>query len=335
MSVLYLKEQGACAEKRGERIIVKKNRKELLDIPVVNVDNVAVIGNIQFTTPLLHSLMEHGVCVSYFTFGGNYIGEISAARSGNIFLRLSQYGIYQNPERRMQVARDIVKNKINNQIHLIENFSWTGIEYNWHRDVQQMREYQEQIETTETTNHLMGIEGFCSHVYFQAYGKMMKGAFSFETRNRRPPKDPVNVILSLGYTFLTREVSMALEAEAFELYLGFLHGVRYGRKSLALDMVEEFRQPVIDRMTLRLFNKGMLGKYHFDTEGQTVRLNEEGFTVFCREFERWMSDKTFSGDTICFRSLIRGQAHRLKHSLQKEEAYIPYEWRKGYVCDQL
>lgn len=335
MSVLYLKEQGAYVEKRGDRLIVKKNRKELLDIPAANIDCIAVIGNVQITTQLLHHLMLQGVNVSYFSFGGTFIGEASSDHSGNIFLRLSQYALYQNPEKRIRIAKDIVNNKINNQIHLIENFNWAGADYPWRADVKQIRQYQAQVDEAETINQLMGIEGFCSHVYFQAYGKMMKGAFSFENRNRRPPKDPVNVILSLGYTFLTRETSMALEAESFEMYLGFLHGVRYGRKSLALDIVEEFRQPVIDRLTLRLFNKGMLGKYHFETEEGPVRLNEEGFTIFCREFERWMSDSAFSGEKTGFRSLIRRQASALKFALKQEKSYTPYEWRSGNVCDQL
>lgn len=329
MSVIYLKEQGAHVEKRGERIIVRKNRQELLDIPVANVESIAVIGYIQITTQLLHNLMKRGVNISYFTLGGSYLGGLGAECSRNIFLRLSQYAIYQNPTKRLFVAKSIVHNKINNQVNMIEHFSWEGINYDWKADIRQMRSQQEQVSCAETVNRLMGIEGFCSHVYFQAYGKMMKGTFTFEGRNRRPPRDPVNVILSLGYTFLTREVSMALEAEAFEMYLGFLHGIRYGRKSLALDMVEEFRQPVVDRMTLRLFNKGMLGKYHFEVMGDEVRLNEEGFNIFCIEFERWMSDKTLSGEKSGFRSLIRGQSAKLKDSLKSGDVYNPYEWERG------
>ena len=111
---------------------------------------------------------------------------------------------------------------------------------------------------------------------------MFKSSVSFQERNRRPPKDPINAILSLTYTFLTKEITAALEAESFELYLGFLHGIRYGRKSLALDLIEEFRQPAADRFVLRLFNKGMLGEDDFQMEDGAVRLKPNAFKQFWR-----------------------------------------------------
>lgn len=114
-------------------------------------------------------------------------------------------------------------------------------------------------------------------LYFSVFSHMLKSNVKFETRNRRPPKDPINVILSLGYTFLTKEVESVLALHSFEMYIGFLHGIRYGRKSLALDLVEEFRQPVVDRLVLRLFNKRILNEYDFETQEGRVLLLEEGF----------------------------------------------------------
>ena len=108
------------------------------------------------------------------------------------------------------------------------------------------------------------------------------------------------------------------------MYLGFLHGIRYGRKSLALDLVEEFRQPVIDRMALKLFNKHMIQEYDFTFEEDAVLLNEEGFRKFCKEFERWMSDKDVSGMNLGYRGLIREQAKSLKTAIQKKGVYIPF-----------
>lgn len=333
MAVLYIKEQGAYVEKRGERVLVEKNKKILLDLPVASVENMALIGNVQMTIQMLHYLMEHGVDISYFSFGGKYLGHSCAESSRNIFLRLAQYRQYNDLEKRIAMAKVIVENKINNQIALIKHFRWTGIEYDWHKDVQELKTQKKHLADAKTANQILGIEGFCSSIYFKAYGKIFKCKFSFKGRNRRPPKDPINVILSLGYTFLTREVSEALEAESFEMYLGFLHGIRYGRKSLALDIVEEFRQPVIDRLTLRLFNKKMLGEFHFEMEGDMVALNEDGFQIFCKEYERWLTDKTFSNSDVNFRSQIKMQAALLKKSIQSNESYIPFCWRCQNVCD--
>lgn len=341
MSALYIKEQGAYLEKRGERIIVKKNRQTLLDIPVANVENIAMIGNVQVTMQLLQELMRHGIDVSYFTFGGKYLGHTSAESSRNIFLRLSQYQFYQDMGGRLAMARSIVRNKISNQIRLIKQYSRYGTEHDWKEVEVSLCRYQESLETRETIQQIMGVEGICSQIYFKAYGKMFKCHFRFEGRNRRPPRDPINVILSLGYTFLTREVSLALETESFEMYLGFLHGLRYGRKSLPLDIVEEFRQPIIDRLALRLFNKGMLGEYDFEVEEDAVRLTEEGFDKFCREFERWMTDKMFSDNEMGFRSRIKAQAAILKQAIQKKTPYQPYTWKEeerkecydSFMCD--
>lgn len=210
-------------------------------------------------------------------------------------------------------------------------------EHDWKEDEINLCRYQETLEARETIQQIMGVEGICSQIYFKAYGKMFKCRLRFEDRNRRPPRDPINVILSLGYTFLTREVSLALETESFEMYLGFLHGLRYGRKSLPLDIVEEFRQPVIDRLALRMFNKGMLGEYDFEEEEDAVRLTEEGFGKFCKEFERWMTDKTFSDNDMGFRSRIKSQAVILKQAIQDKMPYRPYSWKEEccdiFMCD--
>lgn len=273
--------------------------------------------------------------VSYFSYGGKYLGHTYAETSRNVFLRLAQYDHYQDTGKRLAMAKLIVQNKVGNQIRMIEHFRWEDIEYDWKADIKQLEIQQKHVEDMETSNQILGIEGLCSNIYFKSYGKMFKCKFTFDGRNRRPPKDPINVILSLGYTFLTREVSSALEAESFEMYLGFLHGLRYGRKSLALDIVEEFRQPVIDRLTLRLFNKGMLSEYDFESDSDSVTLNEDGFRTFCKEYERWMTDKVFAGGEVSFRNRIKQQALDLKKAIQKKEVYVPFAWRDEDVCDLL
>lgn len=239
MAVLYVKEQGAYLQKSGDRIIVSKNGKHLLETPVIHVENVSVIGNVQITAQTLYMMMERGIDVSYFSYSGKYLGHTAAEASKNIFLRFEQYGFYLNPDKRLEMAKVIVDNKIRNQMALIRQHRWTDNPYDWKRDIQQMEKYRLSLADKTTPNEVLGVEGICSNIYFGAFGKMLKSDFTFHGRNRRPPKDPVNVIISLGYTFLTKEVSNALDAESFEAYLGFLHGIRYGRKSLALDIVED------------------------------------------------------------------------------------------------
>lgn len=330
MSALYLKEQGAYVQKSGERLIVTKKGQTLLDIPVFQVDNIAVIGNVQITTQALHMLMQNGVDVSYFSRSGKYLGSTAAESAKNIFLRFEQYQCFMDEERRMEIARTIVDGKIRNQINMISRHNWAGTEYDWHADIDRMEQLRQTIPNRMDSHGLMGTEGVCSHIYFGAFGKMLtcsyrKEAHAFRGRNRRPPRDPVNVILSLAYTFLTREMCSLLEAESFEPYLGFLHGIRHGRKSLALDLVEEFRQPVIDRLVLLLFNKQMISMYDFeDGEDGRVILNEEGYRKFCFEYERWMNGQIKTSKEPSFRSCFKKQVASFRKMIQVGEKYVPY-----------
>lgn len=324
MAVLYIKEQGAMVQKRSERILVTRNKQTLLELPFDRIDSVAVVGNVQISSQALYALMQKGIDVNYFSFSGTYLGCTAADASKNIFLRLAQYDLYQNQEARLEIAKTIVENKIKNQMYLVQTHRWEAEDNVWKEELVQMEHLAGKVKGMTSTNQLMGIEGKASNLYFKGYGRMFKCKFAFSGRNRRPPRDPINVIISLGYTFLTKEVASALEAESFEMYLGFLHGIRYGRKSLALDLVEEFRQPVIDRMTLKLFNKNMIQEYDFTFEEDAVLLSEEGFRKFCKEYERWMSDKDISGFNVGYRSLIREQVKSLKVAIQKKGVYEPF-----------
>ncbi len=331
MSVLYIKEQGSCVQKRSERIVVTKGNQSLLEIPTANVENVAVFGNVQVTTQALHMLLEQGINVNYFTFSGKYIGQAGADSSKNIFLRFAQYELYHHLPKRLEVARDIVRNKIKNQIYLVKQHRWDKEDYDWRNDIEQMERLLAKLPQKETSNEILGVEGMCSNIYFGAYGKMFHCDFEFHGRNRRPPKDPINILISLGYTFLTKEVSSALDAESFEMHLGFLHGIRYGRKSLALDMVEEFRQPVVDRFVVNVCNKRMINKFDFNAEDDRILLNEEGFKKFCVEFERWMTGN--SG--INYRGRIKRQAAELKKAILRKESYIPFSMEVDCVSGEL
>lgn len=328
MAVVYVREQGTTIVKSGERLAIAKGSHHLLERPISDVESIALFGNVQITSQALFLLMAHGIDVSYFTFDGKYLGHTAADSSKNIFLRMRQYDHYMNMDKRMEMARTIVRNKILNQIVLIQDNMWRD-GYDWKSDAEELEKHLRKISDKNDANSLMGIEGICSNIYFKSYAHMFTCDFKFEKRSRRPPRNPINVILSLGYTLITKEVTGVLESESFETHLGFLHGIRYGRKSLALDLVEEFRQPVVDRLVLKLFNRNMITQFDFEfPEDGTVVLTEEGFRHFCVAYERWMNGQdALSGDK-CFRSRLREQAAKLKKSVQYGAAYTPYAWKK-------
>lgn len=332
MSVIYVKEQGAYIRKSGEKIDVIKQNQKLLSFPVWNIEGLSVIGNIQISTQALVYLIENGIDVSFFSYSGRYIGQVMADSSKNIFLRFSQYDAYQNMETRLQIAKNLIFNKIENQMQVIRKHRFQD-GFSAKNELDKMKKLQSGLFSCTTSNEILGVEGMCSNIYFSCFSHMIDCQFEFKGRNRRPPKDPINVILSLGYTFLTREVCSVLEAESFEVYLGFLHGIRYGRKSLALDIVEEFRQPVVDRFVIRSFNKRILNEFDFEIEESKVILNEEGFKKFCKEYDRWMTGIGNNSESN-FRQIIKQQAANLKKALQNKRDYQPYQWEeKNDLCD--
>lgn len=334
MSVIYVKEQGSMIRKSGERIeIIKQNRK-LLSFPVWNIDSLSIVGNVQISTQALIYLMENGVDVSIFSYSGRYIGQAMADSSKNIFLRFAQYDTYQDKDARLKMARIIIDNKINNQICVIKKHRYKD-GFTGEDEIKKMGRLKAKLYKCEDTNEILGVEGMCSNLYFTCFAHMIDCKFTFEGRNRRPPRDPINVILSLAYTFLTKEVCSALEAESFEVYLGFVHGIRYGRKSLALDIVEEFRQPVVDRFVVQAFNKRMINEYDFDLNEDQVVLNEDGFKKFCQEYEKWMM-RTGSLSERSFRQIIKKQVSILKKSIQNQTDYVPFDWEEEYgICSKL
>lgn len=334
MSVLYVKEQGACIRKNGETIEVIKQGQRLLTFPLGNLDGVSIFGNVQISTQALTSLMEYGIDVSLFTRAGRMVGQALSDSSKNIFLRFAQYEAYQDMSERMRIARIIIQNKIENQQRVVKQYRYKD-GFVPQKELEQMQKLKMGLGQCMTANEIFGIEGMCSNIYFSCFSHMVDCRFEFKGRNRRPPKDPVNVILSLGYTFLTREVCAALEAESFEVYLGFLHGIRYGRKSLALDIVEEFRQPVVDRFVVRSFNKRVINEYDFEEEDGRILLTDDGFKKICQEFELWMTGRK-SVQPENYRKIIRKQSPSLKKALQDKADYVPYHWEKeDEICDQL
>ena len=327
MAAIYIREQGAVIAKSDRRILVKKQGETILERPIISLDSIAVFGNVNITAQAAVLLMENGIDVCFFTYGGRYVGHLAADRSKNIFLRMAQGGYYRDDGLRLSLAKKIVKNKIENQQAVIKGYRWDA-SYSWQRDIESMEKLVLRLDAMETTDAIMGIEGAASNIYFKAYAQMFKGEIHFPGRNRRPPKDPINIILSLGYTLLTHEVEAALEAHSFEMYLGFLHGIRYGRKSLPLDMVEEFRQPVVDRLALRLFNKGMLSRYDFEDNGSSPpMLSEEGFRKFCRSYEIWLAGQDKETGENSFRHRIQQQAAELKAAIREKREYRPYAWK--------
>jgi len=327
MSTLYLCEQGAVITKRSRRLQVAKEGKVLIDVPVTKIDKVFIFGNIQVTTQALSLLLDQCIDVSFFTSRGRFRGRLNSTMSKNIFLRLAQYERWRDQDYKLIICRYIVTSKLNNMKNVLQSYLSNYPEAGFDQTLNTINNALSQLSTKTDIKGLIGLEGSSSGAYFSAFGQMFRKEMQFQKRLKHPSPDPVNALLSLGYVMITNEIASLLEATAFDPFLGFLHGVKYGRKSLALDIVEQFRQPVIDRFTLRLANLNIFTEADFQNiPGEGVHLTDEKFKTYLEHYEKRLNGEMVTADSVesSWRNVFQRQVQKLERAVLEGKEYQPY-----------
>lgn len=311
MSVIYIDEQGAVLRVARRQLRVEKNNYPIASFPVAQIDRVVIVGNVQLSLPAIALFLRYSIPVSFITTTGRYRGELATPFNKNIFLRFSQYQRYHDKEFRLKLGREIISAKIKNRLTLLQRHRRSHIELAL-PEIGEIKSRLPLLHTADSIQGLMGIEGSCDRCFFSAFAKMIRKEFYFTHRTRRPPRDPVNSLLSFGYSLLYDEVFSALHSVGFDPYLGYLHGIKYGRPSLALDLIEEFRF-LIDGFVLYLINNRILTKEDFVrlTSG-SFYLKENARARFFKQYENRMSTMVSYGDSrLPYRRIIFRQAEHL------------------------
>lgn len=254
---------------------------------------------------------------------GKLRGRLLASESKNILLRLAQYERYLDEKYQLQWVCQVVHAKLRNARAVLKKYGRNHPECELADEVSTLEQTISRLAEEKTVAALRGCEGIAAAVYFRGFGKLFRNELTFSQRSRRPPRDPVNALLSLGYTLIANEMLGLLIAHGFDPYIGFLHGIVYGRPSLALDIIEEFRHPIVDRLTLKLFNKKIFQAQDFqsDEERGTI-MQEESVKKYFSHYEAWM--KSREENQSSYRDLMRRQVQRLSHAIQHRKAYHPY-----------
>ena len=332
MPTLYVTEPGARLEKEYESLLVTKEDEALLRLPIQNVDAVVLVGPVGATTQALHALLARQVPLFLVKYNGELLGRLTPAQGYQLSLRQEQYRRNDDSGFTLSLARRIVAGKIRNQAVLAKRIARRKKEGGLAALLAQMKDAEAKARTCDSLETLLGIEGSAARVYFEVLSSAFDPKWKFEKRTRRPPRDPVNALLSLGYTFLGYAMCAALEVVGLDPYLGYFHQEAYGRPALALDLVEEFRAPLVDSLALGLLNRRLLRETDFaPDEAGGIRLSPRGLRVFFREFsDRLESCVTVRsiGRPISYRKLMEVQARRLANVLLgKESEYRPFEAR--------
>jgi CRISPR-associated protein Cas1 len=328
MANLYITEQGAVLRKTGDRLIVQKEEEILLDVQCNKVESVLIFGNVQFTTQAVHELFEHGIEMALLTRTGRLVGQMTSPATKNIELRLEQFKQYWDETFRLDLSRIIVTGKITNSMNMMRAFSYNHPEISLTPEMDQMQSGIEDVKGAKDINSLMGVEGAASRAYFSGFGKMILSEFTFEGRRKRPATDPVNALLSFGYTLVFNEISSLLDGLGFDPYLGYFHSVEYGRASLASDIIEEFRASV-DRFTLFLVNDRVLKKEDFykNPKGEGVYLTREAMKRYFSQYETCLNREFVhpdSGERTTLRKCFRLQSEKLAAFIKGGNRYTPF-----------
>lgn len=332
MTNLYLSEPGSMLRKEGGRLVVTKGERELLAMPATRVESVVVLAGAGVTTPALNFLLARGISLVLLSANGSYRGRLAGSMAKNVALRRQHYRRADDADFRLAVGRAIVGGKL-------ANCRMRCFEMARLKDdpvvVTATGELGELIgRTILAGNHgeLMGIEGQGTRRYFEVMRQAVRPPWAFERRLRRPPPDPVNSLLSLLSTFLHGTCYGALEAVGLDPYCGFLHEEHYGRPSLALDLMEEFRPIIANALALTLLNKRMLRPEDFaPAPGGGVRLTAAGLRVVTTQYHRRLGGRLRPGpgpERMTYHRVIEVQARRLRAVIEGQAAaYEPYRAR--------
>ena len=264
MATFYVKEQGAVIQKVDERLLVTKNQKQIARFPLHEISQLVVMGNVQLTTQAMAMLLAAGVDVVLASQYGKIRGRLLSDESKYVELRVRQLQALSNPSIALTLAKQIVLGKLLNQeAFVLQNGFVFGAEIqenapNLTRSASQIRAMLHQGLACDNADSLRGFEGRAAAFYWPAFRRMLNEGMGFEGRAYRPPPDPVNALLSFGYALLQKDVTASVRLTGLEMYLGFFHTVQYGRPSLVLDLMEEFRPLVVDGLVLNLINHGSI-----------------------------------------------------------------------------
>lgn len=334
-NTLYVTQPETYLSKNLETVVVKQHGSVLLQVPIHHLISIVCLGStIQISPELMHSCFEHQVSVSFFGETGRFRGRVEAVPNGNVLLRRAQYRLADNPEGTWAIALRCIQGKIANSRTMLQRYarettlSEAGARIN--QAVDRLADALSRLKNAETLNTLRGIEGEAAAVYFSAFADAFKQPdINFNTRNRRPPKDPVNAVLSFLYTLLAHDCTGALSSVSLDPQVGYLHVDRPGRPSLSLDLMEEFRPVLVDRLVVRLFNLKQLTVKDFETDlAGSVSMKDTARRILLQAYQESKHEEIlhpFLNQKVRYGLLPLMQARLLAKAIRGEISdYVPY-----------
>ncbi len=321
--ILVVQTPGAQVGQRGDMFTVSLKGTVVQKMPGNQLRAIYLYGAVQLTAQAVQTALELDIDVSYFSPAGRFLGMLRGLPTSGVDARMGQYEFFQKEEIRLRLAREIIRAKIHNQrVLLMRNGDAPeGV-------IKKMAELRDGVAEVTDRTQLLGYEGMAAAFYFEHFTSMLKSRgeawrFDFQGRNKRPPRDPVNALLSLAYSMLAKELTGVCHAVGLDPFLGFLHQPRYGRPALALDLMEEFRPLIADSVVISLINRGELGVEDFVRSANGTFLKDGGRRAFWEGYFRRMDTEVSHpefGYKMSYRRMLEVQARQLWRYLRGEAA---------------
>jgi len=336
LNTLYVMTEGSYLHLDHDNVVIEVQGKENFRVPLHHICALVTFGNVLVSPFTLHRFADEGKSVVLLDRNGRFKARVTGSTGGNVLLRKAQYECLDLPEKHVPLARNIVAGKIKNCRHLLLRAA---------REVKQgeeaarlseaasiLGEHVKSLQNEDDLEMVRGIEGAAAHSYFEVFDLMIRierSVFSLETRSRRPPRDPLNAVLSFLYTLLVNDCISALESVGLDPQVGYLHALRPGRPALALDLMEEFRALLAERTVLSLVNRRQITEKDFETQpGGAVFLNEKGKKTVVVAYQKRKQEEIshpFLKAKVPYGLLPQLQARFLARYLRGDTTeYIPY-----------
>jgi CRISPR-associated protein Cas1 len=339
LNTLYVTSQGSYLHKQGETVLVEREKQKILQIPIHTISSIVCFGNVLCSPFLLGFCAERDVAVSFLSNHGRFLASVKGPVSGNVLLRRQQYRMADNEQITRGIAANVISGKLANCRIVINR---TVRDHGAKINTEELKKASEnigriidRISRTTGTDEVRGLEGQAAAEYFKVFNHLIidqKEDFVFIDRNRRPPLDEVNALLSFVYTLLAHDVRSALETVGLDTAVGFLHRDRPGRHGLALDLMEEFRPVIADRLVLSLINRRQLGKKGFSKAANgAVIMDDDTRKTVLAEYQSRKQDEIYHPyieETVPIGLLFFIQANLMARYIRGDiDGYPPFFWR--------
>lgn len=338
-NTLYVTTPAAYLSLDGETVVIQNEEECLGRLPLLNLENIVSFGYRGASPRLMGACAERGIGLCFLTQHGRFLARISGPVSGNVLLRTAQYRLADTPDQALPIARMFLTGKIfNGRWSLERTLRDHALRVDTERmktAIEQMKQALNDLMHAGSVEELMGIEGVAAKAYFSVFEQMIlknPAYFRFDGRNRRPPMDPVNALLSFTYTILGHEITGALESAGLDPAVGFLHALRPGRASLALDLLEELRAPLADRFVLSLINLGTITERDFaQKENGAFYLTDDARKRFLAAWQKRKQEvinHPFLKEKLPWGLVPHVQAMMMSRYIRGDlDAYPPFLWK--------